>query len=292
MEMHQIRYVLAAAEFLNFTRAAAACDVSQPALTKGIKALETELNAPIFHRDGRRIILSQLGQTLLPHLRQIASEAEAAQTLAQNYNLLTDVPVRVGVQSTIGPVQFSHFLAAYETAHESVELAVSMGKAAELSAALQADALDLAIVTRLPELDGALKLIPLFRERYVVILPPAHALAAKSEIRLSDVSGLAYVDRLECEMRETVRATCESRSVDLYARFRADRDDWVQGIVHAGLGFAFMPEMSVTQEGLVSRPLADPIVERDVCLATIPGRPYSPAVAALVRLAQSYVWAP
>jgi DNA-binding transcriptional LysR family regulator len=75
MEMYQIRYVLAAADHLNFTRAAASCDVSQPALTKGIKALETELEAPLFHREGRKIVLSQLGRSMLPHLRQIAAEA-------------------------------------------------------------------------------------------------------------------------------------------------------------------------------------------------------------------------
>ena len=48
MEMSQIRYVLAAAETLNFTKAAEACNVSQPALTKGIKVLETELGAQVF----------------------------------------------------------------------------------------------------------------------------------------------------------------------------------------------------------------------------------------------------
>ena len=57
MEMSQIRYVLAAARHLNFTKAAAECHVTQPALTKGVKALEGELGAPVFHREGRRILL-------------------------------------------------------------------------------------------------------------------------------------------------------------------------------------------------------------------------------------------
>src|SRR6056297_2928846 len=96
MEMHQIRYVLAAAETLNFTRAAGNCSVSQPALTKGVKALESELGAQLFHREGKRVMLSEFGRSMLPHLRRIKEEAEAAQALAKNFRLLNEVPVRLG----------------------------------------------------------------------------------------------------------------------------------------------------------------------------------------------------
>ena len=61
MEMSQIRYVLAAEKTLNFTKAAADCNVSQPALTKAIKTLENELGTPLFHREGKRILLSEFG---------------------------------------------------------------------------------------------------------------------------------------------------------------------------------------------------------------------------------------
>ena len=78
MEMAQIRYVLAAAKTLNFTKAAEECCVTQPALTKGIKTLEAELEAELFHREGRRVLLSEFGKSMLPHLRQILDEADAS----------------------------------------------------------------------------------------------------------------------------------------------------------------------------------------------------------------------
>ena len=64
MEMSQIRYALAVADALNFTKAAKDCNVSQPALTKAIKKLESELGAPLFHREGRRILVSDFGQSM------------------------------------------------------------------------------------------------------------------------------------------------------------------------------------------------------------------------------------
>lgn len=61
-------------------------------------------------------------------------------------------------------------------------------------------------------------------------------------------------------------------------------------MVLARIGFAFRPEFSVTLPGLVVRPLVEPEVRRDVVLATMPGRPHSPAVAAFVRAARSFSW--
>ena len=102
MEMSQIKYVLASAETLNFTKAAVNCNVSQPALTKAIKTLEAQLGAPLFHREGKRILLSDFGRSMLPHFQQIITETEAAKTLTENTKLLNEVPVRVGILSTVG----------------------------------------------------------------------------------------------------------------------------------------------------------------------------------------------
>jgi DNA-binding transcriptional LysR family regulator len=290
MEMHQIRYTIAAADHLNFTRAAASCDVSQPALTKGIKALEKELGAPLFHREGRRIMVSEFGRSMLPHLRQIMAEAEAARILAQNFQLLHDVPVRVGVLASIGHLRFGRFLRAFGAAHEGVELALTEGKEAELRTALTEDEIDLAVTARLPATEESFSLLPLYAERFVVILPPNHPLGERDSLPLAALSGLPYVDRLACEMRDMLMAECEARSVHLHARFRSEREDWVQAMVLAGLGFALMPEYSVTLPGLLQRPLVEPSISREICIASVRGRPFSPPVAALMRLARSFDW--
>ena len=130
----------------------------------------------------------------------------------------------------------------------------------------------------------------LYTEKYVVVFPPEHRLGQMNAIKLADLSGEPYVDRLACEMREMVVKVCESMDVELYARFRSEREDWVQAMVLARIGFAFMPEYSVTLPGLIQRPLTEPEVERTISLVTVPGRPYSPAVAAFVRAAKSFAW--
>jgi hypothetical protein len=99
-----------------------------------------------------------------------------------------------------------------------------------------------------------------------------------------------YVDRLSCEMREMVMAVCQENNIELYATYRSEREDWIQGMVLANMGFAFMPEYSVTSSGMLSRPLIDPEVTRTVKMAWMPGRPHTPAGEAFVRAVQAYPW--
>ncbi len=288
--MAQIRYVLAAARHLNFTRAAAECNVTQPALTKGIKALEQELGADLFHREGRRILLSAFGNSMLPHLQHIADEADTARMIAQNFRLLENVPIRLGVMSTIGHVRLARFLASFEKTHSGLELSVSEGSVRDLTDRLSEGDLDVAIMTRTDPLAEAFRTQTLYGERYVVVFPPEHRLGRLNAVTLRDLSGEPYVDRLACEMREMVMAVCTEKEVELYARFRSEREDWVQAMVLAGIGFAFMPEYSVTLPGLLQRPLTDPSVERQICTVTVPGRRHSSAVEALFRATRTFAW--
>ena len=76
MEMHQVRYVLAVADELNFTRAAEACHVSQPALSRAVQQLEGELGGQLFARERGDTHLTELGRMVLPHLEQVYAEVQ------------------------------------------------------------------------------------------------------------------------------------------------------------------------------------------------------------------------
>lgn len=290
MEMHQVRYFLAAAKTLSFTRAAEDCHVSQPALTTAIKKLEAQLGSPLFHREGRQVRLNEFGRRMLPHLSQILQQANAAEVVAKDFRLLNKVPVRLGVMSTIGPMRIAALLAEFEGQSPGVEVAVRDGAPEALAAQLDADELDLAMLNPLDGLGDNYRAEALYTERYVVLLPPQHPLRERNALTLRDLSEQAYVDRLSCEMRELVMGTCNDMGIKLYARFRSEREDWVQAMVMANIGFAFMPEYSVTHPDSLRRPLVDPPVERTISLITVPGRKHSHAVTAFIRILRAHKW--
>ena len=289
MEMSQVRYVLAATRLLNFTRAAAELNVSQPALTKAIKLLEDELGEEIFARGGKRIALTPFGERVIPHLRQILSGADSTRALASSYKLLRTEPLNLGVLSTIGPNRLAQFLSGFHAANPAIELAVVEASLAELKARLLDGSLDAAIMTDLADLGEAFAVQPLYAERYVVVFPPRHRFAGRDTIRLADLDGESYVDRLSCEFRDAVMSLCRSKGIELYARFRSEREDWVQAMVLAGIGFAFLPECSFTMAGLLQRPLVEPEVTRNVSLVTLK-REGANDTADLVSALQSHDW--
>ena len=83
MEMHQVRYFLAVARTLNFTRAAEECHVAQPSLTRAIKLLEGELGGDLFRRERPHAMLTPLGERMFPLLKQCYDSAQSARELMQ-----------------------------------------------------------------------------------------------------------------------------------------------------------------------------------------------------------------
>jgi len=98
MEMNQIRYFLAVAKELHFTRAAAACNVSQPALTKAIQKLEEELGGPLFFRERATTQLTELGRLTLPPLERAWRAAREAKEQAETFQRRASSPLRIGVE--------------------------------------------------------------------------------------------------------------------------------------------------------------------------------------------------
>ena len=101
MEMHQVRYFLAVARTLNFTKAADECHVAQPSLTRAIKLLEGELGGELFRRERPRAMLTPLGERMYPLLKQCYDSAQSARALAAMINDGEVGSLKIAVSSSI-----------------------------------------------------------------------------------------------------------------------------------------------------------------------------------------------
>ena len=290
MEMQQVRYFVALADTLNFTRAAEKCNVSQPALTRAIQQLEHELGGPLFHRERGNTHLSELGRMMLPYLAGVDEQCKAAKEQAKAVKKLEKATLTIGTMCTIGPQLVSNLMIRFQAAHPDVEVRVIDAGAPQMIEMLEKGDLEVAIVGVPGELPDSLHQLPVFQERFVILLPPNHRLVAHDEVKAAELDKEPYVSRSNCEVFAPVRKELNSRGVYLRQVFSSPRDDWVQGMIQAGLGLGFFPEFSVTYPDLVVRPLVDPTFYRTVYLATVRGRPHSPAVGAFVQEARRFPW--
>lgn len=292
MEMHQVRYFLAVAETLNFTRAAERCNVTQPALTRAIKNLEDEFGGPLFRRERANSHLTELGRTMLPHLTEVLAQSEAAKTRAKQFAKLDRTPLSVGIMCTLGPQKLVTFMRTFRDANPGVDIALRDAKGQALQEMLAAGELDVAIYGLPDGIDEArFHAMKLFDERFMVGFPEGHRFEASRKIALKDMQGERYLFRSNCEYGDHIRELYRSNGVEILRPYRSERDDWIQSMVVAGLGVMTIPEYAVTVAGLRTRPLCDPGVTRTIHLVTVRGRPHAPAVGAFLRAAVGHDWA-
>jgi len=123
------------------------------------------------------------------------------------------------------------------------------------------------------------------------VLGRRHRLANRHEVRVGDLNGERYLNRINCEQANVARDVFAQHGTKVERVYRSDRDDWILAMVAAGLGFAFMPQYSIMERpDIVVRPLVEPEFWREVSLVTVRGRPHSPAIGALVREAMRTQW--
>jgi len=290
MEMQQVRYFVALARELNFTRAAEACNVTQPALTRAIQGLESEFGGPLFIRDKTSTELSELGRMMLPHVQDMLAQTEAAKEQAKKFKQVAGSELKLGAMCTIAAWVMAEMLVKFRETFPGVTLNLKDYDSAVLIEGLLKGALEVAITSIPDEGDDRLHGIPLYTEEFVVVLPPNHPLAAKKVLKVWDLDGQPYVNRINCEVFVPVAERVSAMGVKTPMVFRSERDDWVLGMIRAGVGWGFFPEFSTIPDDLPVRRLTEPTFERKIQLVTVRGRPHSPAVGAFVRAARAHKW--
>ena len=291
MDIHHIRYFLAVCETRNFTRAAEKSNVTQPALSRAIQQLEDEVGGLLFRRERSLTHITDLGALLRPRFQQILDELTGVRHEASQFLCLKDANLKVGVMCTIGPRRFTGLLTDFNSRHKGIQLQLVEGVPRQLSQLLESGEIDVAIMASSEEFPERFDATPLYRERFMLAFPPGHRLARMEMVPFREIDGEIYLRRVNCEYRDYLSETCRELGVVLNISYTSEREDWIQNMVAGGLGICFLPEYSAVVPGLQVRPVSEPDVVREVCLVTVSGRRFSPAVSTFVNAVKSYGWA-
>ncbi|MEI7714282.1 MAG: LysR family transcriptional regulator [Rhodospirillales bacterium] len=268
MELHEARYFLTLGETLNFTRAAEACHVAQPALTRAIQKMEHEFGGMLFSRERNKIRLTELGCAVRPHLAAMISDAHKAADAAQDFLRSDAVRIRFGVMESVGPVRFLPFLSDFRDRYPGIEIGLAQYPYDRLQTMLLRGDLDVALATHPNGIAPPLVGEALYAERFAVACPHGHRLANRHSIHLADIDG-------ETQLSTTV----------------GEPEDWVLSMVAAGMGVCVRPEFSLPVPGVVIRPIADPLPARDVCITTVSGRRRTLPVTTFIQAVRQHPWA-
>jgi DNA-binding transcriptional LysR family regulator len=168
MFIRQLEYLVALAREKHFARAAETCNVSQPALSAGIRSLEEELGVGIFQRGKRFVGLTPEGERILDWARQTLAAAEGMRQAATNARSQVSGTLRLGAIPTMMPV-VAFLTGPYRAAHPDLRQSVVSLSAEEIMRRLDDFELDLGLTYLDDERLSGFRVQPLFRERYMLI---------------------------------------------------------------------------------------------------------------------------
>ena len=288
MEMHQVRYFLAAARTLNFTRAAEECNVTQPSLTRAIQKLEDEFGGLLFRRERSLTHLTELGRQMVPHLQRTYDAANAAKMLARGIGKQTHAPMTLGIAGAISP-QLASALGQVVEALPGFQLAVVTADSASLLSDMLKGDIDAAVLPEPRDIPERLDTIALVRQEFAIIAPQTSTLAALDSVAWSDLASVPWIGG-DCDVVNEFRDLCAAAGVQPEFRHAVSLDCDLADLVATGLGCGLVP---VTQPlpGSIRRIAFDGVkIERTTVYATVAGRKRSAATDALARAIRARAW--
>lgn len=290
MELNQIRYFIQLADTLNFTEAARRSGVSQPSLTRAIRRLEEELGGALIHRDGKDSRLTPLGREMQIEFMRLDGVLSDIHTAAQNSVRGRRRVLSIGIATTIAPAALSGFWRHVLGQLPETELHFRPMLPAESEAEVLSGKYDACILPEPPKANFKLAIQPLYREALRLAVPRAHPLAGLDEITPQQMAAEPYLDRLHCDFRTRMIEHFMNRNIVMHPRIQSEREDWVQGLVAAGLGVCSLPDRSVIVDGLVLCAVQGMDLGREVTMVAVSG-PGSPMeMRRIMTMAGQYDW--
>jgi DNA-binding transcriptional LysR family regulator len=256
MDIRQLKYFVVVYEQRSISAAARQCCVAQPSLSAALLQLEQELGVSLFLRLPKGVTPTEEGDKLYGHagklLAQLASLKASFQAPAAK------VRFRLGLIRALGVERMSALLREFSQQVPGLELHL-----------VEPDApCDARIITPAQQQGGEV-LQPIWRDRYLLALPPAWPLSLQSQLTLDDFQDLPLIKRTPCDAWDLLYPQLSRRNIQPAIRADIQTIEYALGLVSAGVGCALVPDFdSLLQRSDVAlKPIAGLQLERTIALA-------------------------
>jgi DNA-binding transcriptional LysR family regulator len=246
MELRHLRYFLALAEELSFTRAAERVGIAQPPFSQQIRALEQEMGVRLVDRTPRRVVLTEAGTVFAERARFILSRVGEAVVVTQQIGRGLSGHICVGfTESGCFHPAVTRTLLEFRQAYPALHVTLQENKSTNLVAMIREGTVDAAFIRPPFEADEVVAYTPLLHEKMVVAVPRGHRLASRKTTTLAGLSEEVFVfyhRDVRPGLTDTVIAACERSGFRPRLSQEAPQLTSTLNLVAAGLGISIVPE--------------------------------------------------
>ena len=291
MEMHQVRYFLAVARLLNFTRAAEECNVTQPSLTRAIKHLEAELGGDLFRRE-RPTQMTELGQRMHPLLKQCYEAAIGARSLASSFKSGEIGALRIALTHSVDLSLLIPFLNEVKRQFNRLEFKFLRGNSREVAEMLKKGEAELGIAAEIGQEWDRLDTWPLFTEDFRLVVSRQHRLSERDSVELEDLRAEQLLSRNYCEHAERLDASLREHGLNVDRGHEVSSERDLIELVEADIGVAIIPDSSPVPQTLKSTAVDGLDARRTIYLYGVAGRERTAVGSAVMRMLRGADWRP
>ena len=245
LTFRDLEYIFMLEKLRHFGRAAAACHVSQPALSHQIAKIEKTLGTLLFERTQRKVMPTASGAAAAALAYDLLDRAKGLETLGANAKLPFGGRLQLAAIATLGPYYLPHAVPILRRKHAALHLILEEGLTEDVLGKLFSGSLDIALLSDTFPPQG-LEIIPLFWEPFHLMVPKAHALALKSPLVLKDldIKELILLRDGHC-LRDEALGFCNTGKKHGSQRLQASSLETLRQLVALGEGYTLVPALSL-----------------------------------------------
>lgn len=284
MDTQNLKAFLLVAETGSFSTAAEKLHLTQPAVSKRVAALEAQLNAMLFDRIGKSVSLTEAGRALLPHAQAISRDIENAQRSISELSGVIAGKLSLATSHHIGLHRLPDVLRQFSNTYPQVELDIEFMDSEKAYELIMRGKVELAVVTLAPVIDSSFHAASIWPDPLHIAIADSHPLANHQTVELQQLSEYpAILPDLNTYTGRIVKGLFQQHQLNLNISMSTNYLETIKMMVAIGLGWSILPAAMLEEAPLLSIPLQEIQLERQLGYVYHRSRSLSNAARAFIK---------
>ena len=248
MQIESLKVFCDLAETESFTKAAQINEVTQSAVSQQINSLERLFKSLLIERSKKKFRLTREGEVLYEYSKQIIQTFDALHSRLQEIKDIISGTIRVATIYSIGLHDLPPYIKKFLKAFPTVNVHVEYRRSNQVYDDVLGNVVDLGLVAY-PQRDPKLEIVPLRKDRLVLVCHPEHALAKKSGVKLSEIAGHKFISfASDIPTRKAIDKILRDELIEVQHVMEFDNIETVKRAVEINAGIAILPQGTILQE--------------------------------------------
>ena len=248
MDVRDLQIFLSVSKHLNYTRAGEEINLSQPSVSVRIRQLESELRVKLFEQLGKKVVLTDAGQLLVPYANRVIAAVDDAHHAVDELQGLERGSLRIGASTTPGMYLVPQVVARFKRSHPKIDIHLRIKDTREVEDGVLSNEFDFGFV------GGHLAAAEVsahawLTDELLLVVSPDHRLTNKKTVRKQDLEGESFIVRESgSATRATIVTQLQQANFELETVIEMENPESIKKAVQSGLGIAFISKFAIATE--------------------------------------------